>query len=106
MVGDGTVNKDGLQSIDLLREMAKASKAEQYLLLAIINGVSYKNGYNPVVKVIGDTSTHKQYIITGYKELHNKGLVKRIKKSHYMINPNALIPLDYDEAIELWDSLP
>lgn len=42
MVGDGTVNKDGLQSIDLLREMAKASKAEQYLLLAIINGVSYK----------------------------------------------------------------
>ena len=103
MVGNGTMNKNRVYSVDLLRELANSTKAEQYLLLAIKDGINYENGYAPIVKVIGDTSTAKQYIKNGYKSLYERNLVVRVKKSHYMINPNALVPLDYEEAMEIWE---
>lgn len=31
--------------------------------------------------------------------------MRRVKRSHYMINPNALIPSEYDEAMDIWSSL-
>ena len=105
MIGNGTMNKHKIFGIDLLRELANSSKAAQYLLLAIKDGINFDNNYNPVVKVIGKTSTEKQYVITGYKELLDRQLVVRVKKSHYMVNPNALIPPDYQSAIELWNSV-
>ena len=105
MVGNGTMNKNKIYSIDLLKEMANSTKAEQYLLLAIKDGINYENEYNPVVKVVGDTSTAKQYIKSGYKSLYERNLVIRVKKSHYMINPNALVPIDYEDAIELWNQV-
>ena len=105
MIGNGTMNKHKIFGIDLLRELANSSKAAQYLLLAIKDGINFDNNYNPVVRVLGKTSTEKQYIIIGYKELLDRNLVVRVKKSHYMVNPNALIPPDYQSAIELWDSI-
>ena len=104
-VGNGTMNKKKIQSINLLQEMANASKAAQYLLLGITNGIEYSNDYHYVVKVIPTTETQKSYLKQGYKELVQKNLVKRVKRSHYMINPDALIPLEYEEAKKLWDSI-
>lgn len=104
MIGNGTMNKNKVCSIDLLRELANSTKAEQYLLLAIKDGINYENGYAPIVKVIGNTSTAKQYIKSGYKSLYERNLVVRVKKAHYMINPNALIPLDYEKALQVWQS--
>ena len=105
MIGNGTMNKQGIGSIDFLEELVNSTKAEQFLLLAIKNGMNYENGYKPVVKVIGVTSTEKQYIKAGYKSLSARNLVRRTKKAHYIINPNALIPLNYDEAIDIWNSI-
>ena len=104
MIGNGTMNKYNTQSIDLLQELADATKAGRYLLLAIKNGIIYKNDYDPIVKVIGTNATTKDYIKKGYKELRERNIVRRIKRSHYMINPNALIPLDYDNALEIWNN--
>ena len=104
-VGNGTMNKKKIQSINLLQEMANASKAAQYLLLGITNGIEYSNDYHYVVRVIPNTETQKSYLKQGYKELAQKNLVKRVKRSHYMINPDALIPLEYEEAKKLWDSI-
>ena len=106
MAGNGKMNKHRIQSIDLLKELANSSKAGQYLILTIKDGIKFDNhNYSPIVRVIGNTSTDKQYILNGYKELHSRGLVKRVKKSHYMLNPNALIPPDYDGALEIWNSI-
>lgn len=104
-IGNGTINKHGIVSIDLLEETIQSSKAAQYLIKQIKSGAGWDNSYNYIVKVIGITSTEKQYIKAGYKELEARGLVKRVKQSHYMLNPNALIPLDYAEAIVLWNTL-
>ena len=102
-VGNGTMNKDKIESIDLLRELANSSKPAQFLLLAIKDGITWDNNYEPVVKVTGKTSTEVQYIKAGYKELLERNLVRRIKRSYYMINPNALIPREYDKAKKIWD---
>ena len=105
MVGSGTVNKHKLYGIDLLREVAEATKAGQFLLLAIKDGVTYENDYSPVVKVTGDTKYQQNLITAGYKELLEKDIVRRVKKAHYMINPNALIPKDYNAAMKIWNSI-
>jgi hypothetical protein len=105
MIGDGTVNEDGVKSIDLLDIVIEISKAGQWLLLKIKDGINYDNDYNPVVNIVSKelTSTEVQYLKRGYAELVVKDLVRRIKQGHYMINPNALIPPNYDEAIKVWD---
>ena len=107
MVGNGTMSKQRIFGIDLLRELANSSKAAQWLILKIKDGIAYENNYNPVVKVSSKvlTSTEQQYLAKGYKELKEKNIVKRIKNGHYMINPNALIPPDYSSAIEIWESV-
>ena len=106
MVGNGTMNRNKIFGIDLLRELANASKAGQFLLLAIKDGIVYGNGYHPVVKVLGTTKYEKNLLSEGYRELFERDLVRRVKRSHYMINPNAFIPPDYESAIAIWDSLP
>lgn len=106
MVGNGTMNKHKIFAIDLLRELANASKAGQFLLLAIKDGITHANNYNPVVNIRKNelTKTQQQYLVVGYKELVEKDLVRRVKNGWYMINPNALVPLDYEEAMEIWEN--
>ena len=103
MIGNGTMNKHKIYGIDLLKELANSTKAEQFLLLAIKDGICYGNAYSPIVKVIPETETQRQYIKLGYKSLLARELVIRIKKSHYMINPNALIPIDYEGSLRIWE---
>lgn len=103
MIGNGTMNRHQIYGIDLLTELANSSKAGQYLILAIKDGITYENEYNPIVKVVGKTKYEQNMIIAGYKELVERDLVRRVKKSYYMINPNALIPLDYEQAMLDWE---
>ena len=103
MIGNGTMNKHKIYGIDLLKELANSTKAEQFLLLAIKDGICYGNDYSPIVKVIPETETQRQYIKLGYKSLLARELVIRVKKSHYMINPNALIPIDYEGSLRIWE---
>lgn len=105
MVGNGTMNKHKIYGIDLLKELTNSTKAEQFILLAIKDGISYENRYSPIVKVVGSTKYEQNMITEGYKSLVARELVVRIKKAHYMINPNALIPLDYEEALQVWNSV-
>lgn len=105
MIGNGTMNKHRIYGIDLLTEIVNSSKAGQYLILAIKDGITYENEYNPVVKVVGTTKYEQNMIIAGYKELVERDLVRRVKKAHYMINPNALVPIDYISALKVWDTL-
>ena len=104
MIGNGTMNKHRMYAIDLLEEVAKSTKAEQFLLLSIKDGICYGNDYNPVVNVIGETKYQQNMITEGYKSLAARGLVLRVKKAHYMINPNALIPPDYEGALQVWEA--
>ena len=103
MIGNGTMNKHKIYGIDLLKELANSTKAEQFLLLAIKDGICYGNDYSPIVKVVGETKYQQNMITEGYKSLLARELVVRVKKAHYMINPNALIPIDYEGSLRIWE---
>lgn len=105
-LGNGTMNKHKIESIDLLTEQVTMSTAGRWLIALISRSINWQNDYNPVVKIVNKnlTPTEKDYLKDGFKELKEKDLVRRIKQGHYMINPNALIPLDYPEALKIWDS--
>jgi hypothetical protein len=101
-IGNGTMNKHKIESINLLEEAMNATKPAQWLLKSIIKGIEYGNDYNPVVEVKAVTEVDKVYLKKGYAELSSKDLVRRIKRGHYMINPNALIPNDYEAGLIIW----
>lgn len=100
------MNKDKIQSIDLIDALIASSKAAQFVIQAIKNGITYANDYSPVVIINRKelTKTQQRYLVDGFKELSAKDLVRRISNGKYMINPNALVPLDYAEALQIWNS--
>ena len=105
-VGNGTMNKHNIKSVDLLNEVMSMTKAEQLVISTIKDLIPWDSQtgevYVQLSKILSKTNTvvfHK-----GYKLLKNKNLVRRTKQSHYMINPAALIPLDFDKAQILWNN--
>lgn len=105
-VGNGTMNKHKIQSIDLLEEVMSMSKAAQMVIRMIKEQITYDRDYNPVVKISRKelTKSEQNYLDKGFKELKDKDLVRRVKQGHYMINPNELIPPNYDEALAIWNN--
>lgn len=97
-----------VKSIDLIDVVIASSKAGQFLIQKIKAGMNWDNSYHFVTKINSSslTSTEKQYLAIGYKELEAIDIVRRVKRGHYMLNPNALISIQYDEAIALWNSIP
>lgn len=104
MIGNGTMNRHQVQSIDLITEMVTLSRPAISTLACIQQHLTWDN-HDGVVRInMSDfNSAGQQSFQKGFKELHSRGLAKRIRRSHYMINPNALIPVDYDSAARIWD---
>jgi hypothetical protein len=106
-IGNGTMNKHKIQSIDLIQEIIDSTKPAQQLIAWIKDGMQwdpYTESVTFEVKVLPETSADKQTLKRGYKELEARNLVKRTKRSHYMINPNAII-VDYNKQLAKWKSL-
>lgn len=104
-IGNGSMNKHKIKSINLIEEMFKSAKAGQWLINMIQQGINYENEYSPVVLIRKNelTPLQQKYLKEGYKELVCRDLVRRIKNGYYMINPNALIPPDYEKALAIWE---
>lgn len=106
MIGNGTMNRHKIKAIDFIRTMTEMTKPELKVISWITNATSYDNMlgevYIPMKKY---TPQEERQFQKGYKLLVKKDIVRRTKRSHYMINPNAVIPNNYEESKLLWDSL-
>jgi hypothetical protein len=105
-IGNGTMNKHNIQSIDLLDEVMDMTKAEQ-LVISTIKGIyEWDNQDNEAYVALSRILSKTNCVVfrKGYKLLKEKNLVRRTKQSHYMINPNAYIPLNYRKSLELWNA--
>ena len=104
-VGNGSMNRHGIQAIDFLSEVMNMTKAEQLVITLIKDNIPWNSAdgetYLPLTKLLDKSK--ETVFRKGYLILKDKGLVKRTKQGHYMINPNALLPLDTAKAKELWD---
>lgn len=78
---------------------------ESKMYLSILKGYDFKSGLS-TVNTQSLSASEKNVLSKGYTDLHKRGLVKRVKKFTYLINPNARIHSNYDEHITLWESLP
>ena len=98
-------SKTKLESVDLLDEAMNLTKAGQFALRTIKNAMTHHD-INGVVylPMLTFTPTQTTVFKKGYKELHTKHLAKRVRRSYYMINPDALIPVNYDEAKAIWNT--
>jgi len=70
-VGNGTMNKHKIQSINLIKETIHCSKPAQILIEWIIDGMVYDlkiDGITFIVKIVPETSASKQTLKKGYKE--------------------------------------
>ena len=104
-IGNGTMNRHNIKSIDLIKELINCSKPAQTVIGWIKDGMvwnHYDNQIEFIVKVVPEHDAAKQVLKKGFKELSDKGLVKRVKRSHYMINPNALIT-NYAKQMKVWE---
>lgn len=103
-IGNGTMNKHSIKSIDLLREVVKLSKPAQNTILWLKDELAWDNQTGEVkIEMKNLTNSQQQQFQKGYKELNSKNLMIRTRRSHYMMNPNALIPLDYEAGLKLWN---
>lgn len=104
--GSGTMNKHGIDSIDFIDELVNSSRAELFVIREIRRALVWANPDGEVRILMRDYSVSdwKQFK-RGYKLLAARELVIRTKRSHYMINPKALIPFDYKQGADLWQSV-
>lgn len=120
MVGNGKKNNllgKGIMAMDLILEMTKLTDQEQFLIREMRLNLIHKEGISDsgqafnyptnVAKITGKnyTDSEKQRIKTGFKRLKEKDIVKRVKREHYIFNPQFIIPFNYSEAEELWNSI-
>ena len=105
-IGNNTINKNKIRSINLVKESNASTAKGKWLIEKIMDSIGWDNSYSPVVKILASelTSKEKSYLEKGYAELVRRNLVRRVKQSHYMLNPDALIPLDYASAKIIWNS--
>lgn len=103
-IGNGTMNRHRIQSIDLLDEVMAMTKAEQLVISTLKNAYEWNNQNNEAYLQLSKILSKSDCTVfrKGYKLLKDKGLVRRTKINHYMINPNAYIPQNYSDAQTLW----
>lgn len=104
-VGNGKMNKHGIQSLDFLQEVMDMTKAEQLVIATIKNLYEWDSVtgevHVPLSKMFDKQKT--KTFLKGFGILKKKDLVRRTKTGHYMINPNAVFLQSYEEGLKLWN---
>ena len=94
--------------MNIFEVIANLSKPEQQFLIEISKKFTWKT-YLIELKFNSLTKSQKSNKYRAYAKLRKKGLVKRVDKDLYFINPKLLIPSNSDleiEAKHLWNQLP
>ena len=100
------------QGIDFIVEFEKMSKAEQKTVVLVKELIKWdpnQMNYNYEVEINPETSMdviaieHKTFL-KAFRLLRTKGLMRRTRKNHYMLNPDFFIPSkDYNLFLHIWN---
>ena len=102
--------------IDAIDQMANMTPQELWVIKLLkdnlilveertAKGIKLRTSAKAIIKASELTNAEQQKFKTGYKRLHIKNLLKRIKREHYILNPDFFIPHYYQEERELFDNL-
>lgn len=109
MVGNGNKNRFGT-SLPLIETLCEFSKAEQFAFLKVIDKLKCvsdsREKHNVCPVFMGSlTSAEQQKFKSGITDLIKKGIVKRSKKEHYMVNPHLILSKEYADDMTMWNAL-
>ena len=89
----------------LLHKIGKMNAAERWFFLYLHERMAFDTNI-AVIKSAKLTSTQITYKTRAYKTLTKQGLVKRVKREHYIINPDMIVPLStYPTVKKQWELL-
>lgn len=92
--------------IDLIKEMSTMNKAEQFVIASILADWKPSSSIGEVfIKVTDMNRSDTNKFISGYKSLALKNIIRKTKRSHYIIHPKGLPPRDKELALETWEKL-
>ena len=100
-----------INTIDALEVMSTFSPQEWYVinLLKNVGLVHYdsetKRSYSSNIVSLKGIDYDKRKFSIGYKRLHDKDLVKRIKRQEYIINPLFIMPTYFEKEYKLWKEI-
>jgi hypothetical protein len=104
MVGTGKKRKGvKVDPVNFIDELTSMSKPEHFVIKTIIEALGFNDNIGEVhIPTSMFNNSELQKWKKGLPILKNKKLMCSTKRSHFMINPNALIPKEYDEALKIW----
>lgn len=103
MVGNGMTNGQG-QAYPLLETMCDFNKAEAWFFKILLDTHSETTGLSDISKCTF-TRTDLNVLSKAFKSLHQRNLVKRVRRQVYMINPSGLITNNWQNHNPVWQSL-
>ena len=107
LIGNGEKRRGAqTEPINFIEELFNMSKPEQFVIKTIIEKVGYNN---EIGEAYIPTSMFNPSELQSWKKgkqiLVYKKLVGSTKQSHFMINPNAYIPQEYNKALTEWNKI-
>ena len=108
MIGSGRMSNN-MGSVDLLVEMSKMNVSESYAFLSLRDSITWNNEareYNYIIQhsQVSMTKYQKKLFQVGIPMLLAKDLVRRVRRGQYIIHPSAIIPSNYTESLNIWNS--
>lgn len=86
----GAINSRDPESIDAIDEMSHFNKSELFLLKIVSEKVSSRNRI--IITKSRYTKNEQVKLSAGIKSWMGKGLMKRIKREHYIVSPYFFTP--------------
>lgn len=103
MVGNGGKNRM-YEAYPLIDTLLDLSKPEAWFMKMLFKSHQSKTGISNI-PYSNLSITDKKVASKAYKLLKDRNLVKRVKLHDYMINPTALITVNFEEHIKVWNDL-
>ena len=101
---EGTKPEWQNEGIDFIDEFTAMSKREQAVIKLLKDNILWSqelNSYNYVIELTPESASFNQDVhdfmpyntfLKGFQLLYKKDLVRRVKRNHYMFNPDFFIP--------------
>ena len=101
MVEENKIIDDTKMARNIMGLFREMSHTAHWLIWAL---VAVRNKQNNMAVFSAKDNIEAKKVTKAYKELHSLGLIRRIKRQHYLINPNAFLPLfeEYDTVVRVW----
>lgn len=105
MVGRKYIKGNKTMGYDYTGVLLSLNKEEQWFYTLIRQHINFRTN-EAIILSSSLTATEKVKASKAYKSLNSKGLLKKVKKENYLVNPDAVIyPPNYENIKLLWDSI-